>query len=115
MRQNKRLMRMIFLLGSVVLAAVPLAAVPAQAQIYDCPDGYYYIENYGCAPLAYYQNPSILLPDLGFGFFYGGGSRGGYRGGGGWHGGGGYRGGFHGGGVRGGGGFHGSGHGGGHR
>lgn len=125
MRRNKRLTRMIFLFGSVVSAAVMLAAVPVRAQIYDCPAGYYYIENYGCAPLAYYQNPSIPLPDLGFGFFYGGGWRGGYRGGGGWHGGGGFRGGFQGGGFhgggfrgggfRGGGGFHGGGHGGGRR
>jgi hypothetical protein len=113
MRQHRALSRAILFLGALGLAAAT-GTGSARAQDYVCPDGYYYINNYGCAPLAYYQNSSILLPDLGFGFFYGGGSggRSGYRGGGYHGGGGGYRGGHGGGGAHAGGGGHG---GGGHR
>jgi uncharacterized membrane protein YgcG len=105
MRQHRVMPRAILFLGALGLAAAT-GTVSAPAQGYVCPDGYYYVDNYGCAPLAYYENPSILTP--GFGFFYGGswGGRGGYRGSGS-HGG---AGGYHGGGGRGGGG---GGHGGG--
>jgi uncharacterized membrane protein YgcG len=101
MRQYKVLPGALLLLGALGLAAAA-ETVSARAQGYVCPDGYYYVDNYGCAPLAYYENPSIFLPD--FGFFYGGGwsGRGGYHGGG-YHGGGGYRGGHGGGGAHGGG------------
>jgi hypothetical protein len=117
MRQLKTLPRAALFLGALGVAAATSATAPAWAQGYVCPDGYYYVQGYGCAPLSDYSAPVGVLPDLGFGFFYGGGwgGRGGYRGGG-YHGGGGFRGGgggFHGGG----GGFHGGGggHGGGHR
>lgn len=111
MRQRRALRRAILFLGALGLAATT-GTVSARAQDYVCPDGYYYVDNYGCAPLAYYQNPSILLPDLGFGFFYGSGW-GGRGGRGGYHGGsGGYHGGHSGGGAHGGGGGRG---GGGHR
>jgi len=108
MRQYRALPGAILLLGALGLATAT-ETVSARAQGYVCPDGYYYLDNYGCVPLAYYENPSIFLP--GFGFFYGGrwGGRGGYRSGG-YHGGGS---GYHGsGGPRGGGAGHG---GGGHR
>jgi hypothetical protein len=105
MRQYSALPRAIIFLGALGLAAAT-ETVSAGAQGYVCPDGYYYVENYGCAPLAYYENPSILLPD--FGFFYGGGwgRGGGYRGGG-FHGGEFHGGGLHGGGLHGGGAGHG--------
>ena len=82
MRQPKIFAKAALFRGALVLATV--ATAPAQAQYY-CPNGYYYVENYGCAPLAYYSNPTILVP--GFGLFFGG--RGVY------HGGGGHRGGYH--------------------
>lgn len=106
MRQYRALPGAILFLGALGLVTAAGTA-SARAQGYVCPDGYYYVDNYGCAPLVYDENPSIFLPD--FGFFYGGGwvGRGGYRGGGGYHGGG-----FHGGHGGGGGGGHG---GGGHR
>ncbi|HTW52346.1 MAG TPA: hypothetical protein VME45_10665 [Stellaceae bacterium] len=102
MRQYGALPRAFLLLGVLGLATAT-ETMSARAQgYYVCPDGYYYLDNYGCAPLAYYENPSILVP--GFGFFYGGGwsGRGGYRSGGGYHGGGGFHGGgsSHGGGRR---------------
>jgi hypothetical protein len=103
------------LLGALALTGLPVLTAPAFGQADSCPYGYYYVAGYGCAPLSF-ADPSVdVLPDTGFGFFYGGGwGRGGYRGGtfhggGAFHGGGG---GFHGGG----GGFHGGGGGhGGHR
>jgi hypothetical protein len=126
MRQQKSLPKALLFLGVLGLAAgTSLATSPASAQDYVCPDGYYYIAGYGCAPLSYYYGDPNVVPDLGFGFFYGGGwgGRGGYYRGGGYHGGGYHGGGYHGGGYHGGGGFHGGGgshgggggHGGGHR
>ncbi len=113
MRQVKILPRTILFLGSIGLAVVALAmGQRADAQYaYQCPAGYYYLAGYGCAPLSYYYgSPSYVYPDLGLGFFYGGGWGRGYGGrgyGGGWRGGGG----FHGGGGHGGGGHGGGGHG----
>jgi hypothetical protein len=117
MRQLRALPKALLLLGALGVACATAAPPSAQAQDYVCPDGYYYVEGYGCAPLSYYYGPDIV-PDLGFGFFYGGRWGGGYRGNG-FHGGG-FHGGFHGGGFHGGGGggFHGGGGGhggGGHR
>ena len=107
MRPLKTLPKAALILSALGLAAATLSATPAQAQDYICPDGYYYIEGYGCAPLGYYYGPTIITP--GFGFYWGGGW-GRYHG---WHGGG-YHGGYHGGGYHGGGGGHGGGfHGGG--
>jgi hypothetical protein len=108
------------LLGAIGVAVAALAGLkPGHAQ-YVCPDGYYFVEGYGCAPLPYfYGEPTFIYPYSGFGFFYGGRGWGGghyyYGHPGGFHGGGAHRGGdFHGGGVHGGGGFHGGGgHGGG--
>ena len=99
MRQHRIFPKAAVFLGALGLATATISAAPAQSQ-YECPYGYYYVLNYGCAPLAYYSNPTILMP--GFGLFYGG--RGGYHAGG-------HRGDYHGGGHRGGG--HGGG--GGHR
>jgi hypothetical protein len=114
----KILLRVLLLLGGIALGAcTALNPNPAGAQ-YVCPDDYYYVEGYGCAPLPYYYSePTYIYPYSGFGFFYGGsgwGRRGYYYGhGGGFHGGGFHGGGFHGGGFHGGG-FHGGGfHGGG--
>lgn len=89
MTQHKILPRVAIFLGAT-LAAVAATGQPAQAQ-YICPPGYYYIQNYGCAPLSYYSEPTIIAPGLGLFFGWG------YRGGG-WYGGGGHRGGGHGGG-----------------
>ena len=85
----------ILLACAVGLGAAAVVPQPTAAQVPVCPVGYYYIEGYGCAPLSYYYAP-YAEPDLGFGFFYGGGwgrgynwGRGGaYRGGGVYHGGG---------------------------
>ncbi|HML11140.1 MAG TPA: hypothetical protein VK432_09785 [Stellaceae bacterium] len=74
----KRLTKAAFLATVLGLTATAVVTSPASAQ-YWCPDGYYYIEGYGCAPLGYYSDP-IIVP--GFGFYYGRGWRGG-----GWHGG----------------------------
>ena len=84
------LSRVTLVAGVLGLATATVATSPASAQ-YFCPDGYYYIEGYGCAPLDYYSSP-VIVP--GFGFFYGRGWHGGGWHGGGWHGsGGGSRGG----------------------
>jgi len=117
MRQVKILPRIILFLGSIGLV-IATSAIPQRASAqyaYQCPAGYYYLAGYGCAPLSYYYgDPGYASPDVGFGFFYGGGfgggrgSGGGRGGGGGAHGGGGHGGG--GGGHGGGGGGHGGGH-----
>ena len=106
MTQAKVLSRAVLLLGGIGLAVAAFTTPgPTHAQTYVCPNGYYYLEGYGCAPLSYYYGePTDIFPYGGFGFFYGGrgwGGRG-YNYG---HGGGG----FHGGGAHGGGGFHGGG------
>ncbi len=61
------------LLGAVgVIVAVLAGLTPSHAQ-YICPDGYYYLEGYGCTPLPYfYGEPTFIYPYSGFGFFYGG-------------------------------------------
>jgi hypothetical protein len=121
MRQVEFLPRTILFLGSLALVVAALAiGQRASAQSdYQCPDGYYYIASYGCAPLSYYYgDPGSVFPDTGFGFFYGGGFGRGVGAGRGFHGGGEHGGGFHGGGGHGGGGHGGGGgggHGGGHR
>ena len=111
--------RAMLLLGAVGMAFATLVGLkPAHAQ-YVCPDGYYYLEGYGCVPLSYYYGePTYIYPYSGFGFFYGGRGWGGghyyYGHGGGFHGDGAHRGGagghsgggFHGGGGHGGGGGH---------
>jgi hypothetical protein len=105
MRPRKILRAALLFIGTVGLSlATPSISRHAVAQdAYDCPDGYYYLEGYGCVPLSYYSGAPDVAPDLGFGFFYGGGwgRGGGYqRGGGGFHGGGGHFSGGHGGGRR---------------
>jgi hypothetical protein len=109
MRQVNILPRTILFLGSfaIVIAASAIYQRASAQYDYQCPDGYYYLAGYGCAPLSYsYGPPAYVYPDSGFGFFYGGGWGGGrgFRGGGGGHGGGGHGGGGHGGGGHGGGG-----------
>jgi hypothetical protein len=77
MRLGKILARAAIGIGLAV--AAPSAQL--SAQIYQCPDGYYYDPNYGCLPLSYYYGPpTYILPFAGFGFFYGGnwGHRGGF-------------------------------------
>jgi hypothetical protein len=116
MRQVKILPRTILFLGSLALVIAALAVGQRASAQYDyqCPAGYYYIADYGCAPLSYYYGePGYVYPDTGFGFFYGGGwGRGrGFGAGREFHGGG-HGGGFHGGGGHGGGGQGGGGHGG---
>lgn len=99
MATRKTLPRALVLLAAALgAAAVMDFGAPAQAQDYVCPDGYYYVAGYGCAPLDYWYAPTILVP--GWGYYGGRGWRGG-----GWHGGG-YHGGFHGGGGGHGGGGH---------
>ena len=105
------------LVGSV-LAAVGLAASPADAQYARCPHGYYYNYTYGCIPIspAYgdiYGDPDPdydvgppAYDEFGYGFGYGGGFGGRGFGGG--------RGANHGGGNHGGGNNGGGGHGGNH-
>ncbi len=116
MSRNRTLASTICILLSIGTAVAGLvASTPARAQYpYPCPPGYYFYPGYGCYPPGYfYTPPYFAYPDLGFGFFYGGGWGGynGYRGGG-------YRGGVaphggapHGAGPRGGGGRGGGGHG----
>lgn len=93
MRQARMLTRTILFLGMVCLFwGAPGITQPASAQVYgQCPAGYYYVPNYGCAPLSYvygypycgypyyYGYPYCGYPYFGFDFFYGGhwGGRGG--------------------------------------
>jgi len=87
MQYRNILPKALLLAGAICLGAA--AAKPAAAQ-YLCPDGYYYVEGYGCAPLSYYSSP-FLVPGFGFGFGRGWGH--GYYGHGWGHGGGFYHGG----------------------
>jgi hypothetical protein len=109
MTPRKILRAALLVIGTVGLAlATPSISRHAVAQdVDDCPDGYYYLEGNGCVPMSYYSGAPDVAPDLGFGFFYGGGwdRGGGYRRGGGsfhgdFHGGGGHFSGGHGGGRR---------------
>lgn len=106
MRQARILTRTIPFLAMVCLVlGISGISQPVSAQVtYQCPYGYYYVLNYGCAPLSYLDGyPYYGYPYYGFNFFYGDGwgrpGWGGY----------GYRGGPRGGGPRGGG-PHGGGH-----
>jgi hypothetical protein len=73
----------------VMLAGVgSMPSTPARAQgipppgAYQCPPGYYYYPNYGCAPPSYFYGPPYYAyPDFGFDFFYGPGWRRGWYGG----------------------------------
>ncbi len=76
MRQAKILPRPALFIGCVGLViAVLVTSEHVSAQYYyQCPDGYYYDPVYGCEPLSYfYGPPTYVYPDIGFGFFYGGG------------------------------------------
>lgn len=70
--------------GTLTVVAIAFAILSgamsehAEAQVYQCPPGYYYDPSYGCLPLSYFYGPpySYVYPDFGFDFFYGGGYRG---------------------------------------
>lgn len=87
----------LFVVAIGLLAGADAMSDSAQAQVYQCPPGYYFDPAYGCLPIGYLYGPPYYIypPAFGFGFFYGPGWRGGayrgYRGGYGYRGGHGHR------------------------
>lgn len=74
MKRTKFLRRTILALGAVgLILGGSTMSRPASAQVY-CPYGYYFVPDYGCAPLSYYYGypyPYYGYPYYGFDFFYG--------------------------------------------
>jgi len=78
MRQRNRIRRAMLIFGGIalVIAAAVTTIECASAQITAqvtivCPDGYAYLEGYGCEPLSYFYGPPYYAyPN--YGFFYGG-------------------------------------------
>jgi hypothetical protein len=54
MTQDEILPKALLLLGGIALVACTLSNANTASAQYICPDGYSYLEGYGCTPLPYY-------------------------------------------------------------
>ena len=63
MTQATILLKTLLLLGGIALVACTLSNEDTASVQYICPDGYGYLEGYGCAPLPYfYSEPTYIYP-----------------------------------------------------